>query len=69
MKIENVYKCLRCGKLITVPEPKGFRMLKGSEGMQTSVITNDEPTTHHCDLINRKQIGMLQHVGFNIIEY
>ncbi len=56
MKIENVYKCLRCGKIITE-----IKTLEDMLGL-------NEPT-HYCDLINDKQIGMLQQVGFNIIEY
>ena len=66
MKIENVYKCLRCGKLVMGSAEEDINVLEDiipTAKNRFSLI----PENHHCDPTNNKQIGILQRVGFNVI--
>ena len=64
MQIDHVYRCLRCGKEMTIID--GSAILLESQLTESIVddLTGDESFCHYCDE-EKTIIGKLQLIGMN----
>ena len=65
MQIEHVYRCLRCGKEVTVVNVRSLLVSSQFGEKIVDGLTGNESLCHYCDE-RKEQVGRLELIGMNL---